>query len=90
MVASERLPDRRARLNPSTLIGMVASVLLMAVILLFASDDPLRFVDAPSIAIVLGGTLAATFLSYPLKEVLRVFHLGPRCRTLSCAPACSW
>lgn len=62
-------------MNPSTLIGMVASVLFMAVILLFASDDPLRFIDAPSIAIVLGGTLAATFLSYPLKEVLRVFHL---------------
>jgi chemotaxis protein MotA len=61
--------------NPSTLIGMVASVLLMAVILMFASDDPLRFVDGPSLAIVLGGTLAATFLSYPLKEVLRVFHL---------------
>ena len=29
----------------------------------------------PGLAIVLGGTLAATFLSYPLREVLRVFHL---------------
>lgn len=62
-------------MNPSTLIGMVASVLLMAAILLFASDDPMRFVDWPSIAIVMGGTLAATFLSYPLREVLRVIHL---------------
>ncbi|GLS12734.1 MULTISPECIES: motility protein A [Hydrogenophaga] len=62
-------------MNPSTLIGMIASVVLMAVILLFAVDDPLRFIDAPSIAIVLGGTLAATFLSYPLREVLRVFQL---------------
>ena len=62
-------------MNPSTLIGMVASVALMAVILLFASDNPWHFIDAPSIAIVLGGTFAATFLSYPLREVLRVFHL---------------
>lgn len=62
-------------MNPSTLIGMVASVLLMAVIVFFASDDPLRFIDGPSIAIVFGGTLAATFLSYPLKEVLRVLPL---------------
>ncbi len=62
-------------MNPSTLIGMVASVALMAVILLFGSDKPGNFIDAPSIAIVLGGTLAATFLSYPLREVLRVFHL---------------
>lgn len=62
-------------MNPSTLIGMVASVLLMAVIVLFAADNPWVFLDGPSIAIVLGGTLAATFLSYPLREVLRVFHL---------------
>ncbi|MCB2018477.1 MAG: MotA/TolQ/ExbB proton channel family protein, partial [Hydrogenophaga sp.] len=62
-------------MNPSTLIGMVASVALMAVILLFGSNKPGNFLDPASIAIVLGGTLAATFLSYPLKEVLRVFHL---------------
>jgi chemotaxis protein MotA len=68
-------PQGTRSVNPSTLIGMVASVALMAVILLFASDNPWNFIDAPSIAIVLGGTLAATFLSYPLSEVLRVFHL---------------
>jgi chemotaxis protein MotA len=62
-------------MNPSTLIGMVASVALMAIILLFGANRPGSFIDAPSIAIVLGGTLAATFLSYPLREVLRVFHL---------------
>ena len=62
-------------MNPSTLIGMVASVALMAVILLFGSDKPGNFLDLPSVAIVLGGTLAATFLSYPLREVLRVVKL---------------
>ena len=63
------------RINPSTLIGMVASVLLLAVMLFFAADNPRLYVDWPSLGIVLGGTMAATFLSYPLKEVFRVFRL---------------
>ncbi len=62
-------------MNPSTLIGTIASVLFMATILVFGADDPAKFVDVPSIAIVLGGTLAATFLSYPLREIRRVFPL---------------
>jgi chemotaxis protein MotA len=62
-------------MNPSTLIGMVASVLLLAVVLVFAADNPLLFIDMPGLGIVLFGTLAATFLSYPLQEVVRVFKL---------------
>lgn len=62
-------------MNPSTLIGMVASVFLLAVVLFFAADDPWLFIDWPSLGIVFGGTLAATFLSYPMGEVLRVFGL---------------
>jgi len=62
-------------MNPSTLIGMLASVLLLAIVLFFAADDARMYVDWPSLGIVLGGTLAATFLSYPLKEVFRVFSL---------------
>jgi chemotaxis protein MotA len=62
-------------MNPSTLIGMVASVALLAVVLFFSADNPLLFLNLPGLAIVLGGTLAATFLSYPLTEVLRVFGL---------------
>ena len=62
-------------MNPSTLIGLIASALFMAVILLFAADDPAKFVDLPSLAIVFGGTLAATFLSYPLREIRRVLPL---------------
>lgn len=62
-------------MNPSTLIGMVASFLLLGIVLFFSADDPRLYVDWPSLGIVLGGTLAATFLSYPLKEVFRVFGL---------------
>lgn len=62
-------------MNPSTLIGMVASVLLLGVLIFFAADDPRLFIDWPSIGIVVVGTMAATFLSYPMREVLRVFRL---------------
>lgn len=62
-------------MNPSTLIGIIASVLLLAVVTLWAAEDPRLFVDLPGLGIVLLGTLAATFISYPLREVLRVFGL---------------
>jgi chemotaxis protein MotA len=62
-------------MNPSTLIGMIASVVLLGVLIFFAADDPWLFVDLPGLGIVLVGTMAATFLSYPMGEVLRVFKL---------------
>lgn len=62
-------------MNPSTLIGIVASVLLLGAVLVFSAEDASTFVDMPSLGIVVIGTLAATFISYPLREVLRVFRL---------------
>lgn len=62
-------------MNPSTLIGMVASIGLLAVVLVFSAEDPTLFLDLPSLGIVLVGTLAATFISYPLGEVMRIFGL---------------
>lgn len=62
-------------MNPSTLIGMVTGMLMLAIVLFFAAEDPWTFVNLPGLAIVLGGTFAATFISYPLREVLRVFRL---------------
>lgn len=62
-------------MNPSTLIGIVASILLLAIVLFFSTDDPLLFIDLPGLGIVLVGTAAATFIAYPLREVVRVFGL---------------
>lgn len=62
-------------MNPSTLIGIVASILLLGVVLFFSADDPTLFIDLPGLGIVLIGTLAATFISYPLREVVRIFGL---------------
>lgn len=62
-------------MNPSTLIGIVSGIALLASVLLFSAEDPWLFLDYPSLGIVLFGTMAATFISYPLREVLRIFSL---------------
>ena len=62
-------------MNPSTFIGIVASILLLSVVLFFSTENPSLFIDLPGLGIVLVGTLAATFISYPLKEVMRIFGL---------------
>lgn len=62
-------------MNPSTLIGIVASIVLLAIVLFFSAEDPLLFIDLPGLGIVLVGTAAATFIAYPLPEVVRIFGL---------------
>lgn len=62
-------------MNPSTLIGIVASVLLLACVVLLSADTAMSFINLPGLAIVVAGTLAATFISYPLREVVRVVRL---------------
>lgn len=64
-----------SKVNPSTLIGALAGVLMLAIVLAVSATDPGMYVNLPGLAIVLGGTLAAAFISYPLREVLRVFAL---------------
>ncbi|GAA3540186.1 motility protein A [Zobellella aerophila] len=62
-------------MNPSTLIGMFASMALLASVLFFTAETPQSFINLPGLAIVFTGTLAATFISYPMKEVVRVIRL---------------
>lgn len=62
-------------MNPSTLIGIFASCVLLASVLLFTAESPQSFINLPGLAIVVAGTMAATFISYPLREVVRVFRL---------------
>ena len=64
-----------SRVNPSTLIGVVAGLVMITLVLVFAAEEPAAFINLPGLAIVIGGTLAATFISYPLREVLRVSRL---------------
>jgi chemotaxis protein MotA len=62
-------------MNPSTLLGMLGGVLFLGLAIYFTTDNVAVFINVPGIGIVIGGTLAATVLSYPFAEVLRVFHV---------------
>jgi len=62
-------------MNPSTLIGAIAGVITLILVVALSATSPSIYFNAPGLAIVLGGTAAAVFMAYPLREVVRVFGL---------------
>lgn len=58
----------------ATLVGIVTGVFLIVVSIMMGGDL-VAFYDAPSVMIVLGGTIAATLVKYPLKDVLGVMSI---------------
>lgn len=62
-------------MNVATVIGFVAGIIILGTATFFATDSVAVFVNFPGLAIVLGGTLASTFICFPLKEVTRVFAI---------------
>jgi chemotaxis protein MotA len=61
--------------NIATVIGFVAGIIVLGTATFFATDSARVFINLPGLAIVLGGTLASTFICFPLKEVTRVFNI---------------
>ena len=57
----------------ATLIGLVAGIGLVSIAIIMGGQ-PQIFVNPPSMLIVLGGTLAATLINYPLRDVLSTFN----------------
>lgn len=62
-------------MNPSTIAGIIFGIFTVIVAIAFSTDSWGVFVNLPGLALVLGGTVAATLISYPLREVLRVFRI---------------
>lgn len=60
-------------MNIATIFGIVFGVIILCAATYSATDSVEVFINLPGIAIVCGGTIAATFICYPLKEVMRVF-----------------
>ena len=58
----------------ATLIGIVIAFALVIASIMMGSGLGL-FIDVPSAMIVVGGTLGATMIHYPLKDVLGVFRV---------------
>ncbi len=57
-----------------TFFGFVIGAVLVGYGILKGQAPPEIFLNWPGLAIVIGGTIASSFISYPLKEVLRAFH----------------
>lgn len=58
----------------ATFIGIISGIGLVVWAILSNSGLEI-FINAPSLAVVFGGTIAATFIAYPLNEVLRVLSI---------------
>lgn len=62
-------------MNIATILGIVVGIVILALATFFSTPDVWVFVNLAGMAIVIGGTAAATFICYPLKEVTRVLHV---------------
>jgi len=62
-------------MNLSTLIGLALGAVTLVLVIASSAIDNWAYLNLPGLAIVLGGTCAALFISYPLAEVRRVFAL---------------
>ena len=56
-------------INYSTALGVLCSLLLCLFIVLFAANNPKSFLNFTGLVIVIAGTIAAVFLSYPLRDI---------------------
>ena len=65
-------------MNSSAWLGVLATALLLGSLLLLSADSPVTLINLMGLAIVLFGTLGAIFISYPVREVLRVVSLAIR------------
>ncbi len=60
----------------ASLLGIFAGIGVIVHALMTGAAPPESFWNVASIEIVLGGTIAATLLSFPLKEVLRIANVS--------------
>jgi len=61
------------RLNFTAIGGIIGGLVLLVTAIVVTSIDPLIFINWPSAVLVLGGTLAATMITYSFGEMRRAF-----------------
>ena len=66
---AQRFLQKKNTINYSTALGIILSISLVLFIVLYAANDPLTFLNIPGFVIVISGTIAAVFLSYPLRDI---------------------
>ncbi len=61
--------------NFSTIFGIIFGLAVVVLVIFLSAVDLTAFLNLPGIIIVLGGTIAATLVSYPFREFFRLFKL---------------
>ncbi|MDT8406815.1 MAG: MotA/TolQ/ExbB proton channel family protein [Methylococcales bacterium] len=57
------------RINHSTALGLLLTLIVVGFMLFFAANNTQALVNLPGLFIVIFGTLAATLLSYPMRDI---------------------
>jgi len=60
-------------MNVSTILGILIGLTLIGGSIALTAEDIWMFLNLPSLIMVLGGTIAATMISYPISELRNVF-----------------
>ncbi len=59
-------------MNGSSIVGLVLAIVVFLIVALTSVKDPIVFLDWHAAVIVLGGTLAATLLSFSFKNIINL------------------
>ncbi len=65
-------------MNQSTVIGLLGGLILLFGMMIMSPDHLGAFVNIPGLIVVIGGTLAATVISRPIKDVQQVLRELPQ------------
>jgi chemotaxis protein MotA len=60
----------------ATLIGVILAIGLILASIVVGGGSFAAFIDPPSVMVVIGGSIAAAMISFPLKNFLSVFKVG--------------
>jgi chemotaxis protein MotA len=60
--------------NISALVGIFGGLALLTTAIVVTTSEPLSFLNLPSALLVLGGTLAATLITYSFKDIWNAFR----------------
>jgi len=64
-------------MNHSTILGLLAGVIFIMTMIFMSPDNVAAFFNIPGFIVVIGGTLAATFVSRPVNDVYKVLRSLP-------------
>ena len=64
-------------MNQSTVFALVGGLVLVAGVLVLSPENMGAFFNIPGLIVVIGGTLAATFVSRPVNEVKKLIRIVP-------------